>query len=140
MTRKKKTQTEIEYAVAEGGGVKLLERRVYKEEEEYIFYDIMISNTVIIKNCKVVEGKNGAFISTPSRKQGEKFYPQAYISEAVQTAVMKLIDDDNAWGTTEDTYLTFENQGKGDKDEGKSRRRGRSAQVSPANPVDDYPL
>lgn len=125
MAREKKTETE--YAVAEGGGVKLLERRVYKDKEEYIFYDIMISNTVIIKDCKVVEGKNGAFISTPSRKQGEKYYPQAYISDAVQAAVLKLINDDNAWSATEDTYLTFENQDKGDKDEGKSRRRGRSA-------------
>ena len=125
MARNSKTETD--YAVAEGGGVKLLERRIYKGKEEYIFYDIMIANTVIIKDCKVVEGKNGAFISTPSRKQGEKYYPQAYISDAVQTTALKLIDDDNAWNETKDTYLTFEGQDKSDKGEEKVGRRGRSA-------------
>ena len=121
------SNTETEYAIAEGGGVKLLERRIFKGNEEYVFYDIMISNTVIIKDCKVVEGKNGDFISTPAREQGGKWYPQAYISNAVQTAVLKLIDNENAWSETDVTYLTFEEQDKSENDGGVSKRHRRSA-------------
>ena len=87
----------------------------------------MLSNTVIIKDCKVVEGKNGNFISTPAREQGSKWYPQAYISNAVQTAVLKLIDNENAWSETDVTYLTFEEQDKSENDGGDSKRRRRSA-------------
>lgn len=128
MSRNSKTETE--YAIAEGGGVKLLERLICKGKEEYVFYDIMISNTVIIKDCKVVEGKNGAFISTPAREQSGKWYPQAYISNAVQTAVLKLIDNANAWSETDVTYLTFEEQDKSENDGGDSKRHRRSARGS----------
>lgn len=125
MSRNSKTETE--YAIAEGGGVKLLERLIFKGKEEYVFYDIMISNTVIIKDCKVVEGKNGLFISTPAREQSGKWYPQAYISNAVQTAVLKLIDNANAWSETDVTYLSFEEQDKSENDGGDSKRHRRSA-------------
>lgn len=125
MARNPKTKTE--YEIANGGGVKLLERRIFKGNEEYVFYDIMISNTVIIKDCKVVEGKNGDFIGTPAREQGGKWYPQAYISDAVQTAVLKLIDDANAWSETDATYLAFEEQDKSENDGGGSKRHRRSA-------------
>ncbi len=121
------SKTETDYAIAEGGGVKLLERRIFKGNEEYDFYDIMISNTVIIKDCKVVEGKNGDFISTPARQQGGKWYPQAYISNAVQTAVLKLIDNENAWSETDVTYLTFEEQDKSENGGGGFKRHRRSA-------------
>lgn len=123
MARNSKTETE--YAIAEGGGVKILERLIFKGKEEYAFYDIMISNTVIIKDCKIVEGKNGNFISTPAREQGGKWYPQAYISNAVQTVVLNLIDNANAWSETDVTYLTFEGQGNSEKDSRDSKRHGR---------------
>ena len=121
------TNAETEFAIAEGGGVKLLERRIFKGEEEYIFYDIMISNTVIVKDCKVVEGKNGYFISTPAREQGGKWYPLTYISNAVQTAALKLIDDDNAWSKTTETFLAFEKPNNSEKDGRNSKQRGRFA-------------
>lgn len=121
------SKAETEYAIAEGGGVKLLERRIFKGKEEYVFFDIMISNSVIIKDCKVVEGKNGAFISTPAREQDGKWYTQAYISNAVQTAALKLIDNPNAWSETDVTYLTFEGQDKSEKEGGDSKRHRRSA-------------
>lgn len=122
MARNQK-KADVEFAIAEGGGVKVLERRVYTDKDEYIFYDICISNTVILKDCKLVVGKNGKFISTPSKKIGENFYPQAYISDATQDAILKLIEDDNAWNDTNITYLEFEKEIWKNPDEKKSRRR-----------------
>lgn len=119
MARQKKTN--ITYRVADNGSVKVLERYVESGNDDFVFYDICIANTVIIKDCRLVSGKNGDFISTPARKAGDSYYPYAYISEAVQGAVLDLIDDENAWEATNETYLTFD---KSDKQEKPASNRG----------------
>ena len=119
MARQKKTN--ITYRVADDGNVKVLERYVESGNDDFVFYDICICNTVIIKDCRLVSGKNGDFIATPARKAGDNYYPYAYISEAVQDAVLKLIDDDTAWQETDETYLTFD---KPDKQEKSASNRG----------------
>ena len=108
-------KTNITYKVADNGSVKVLERHIESGNYDFVFYDICIANTVIIKDCRLVSGKNGDFISTPARKAGANYYPYAYISEAVQNAVLDLIDDDTAWTDTDETYLTFEKQEKQEK-------------------------
>ena len=108
-------KTNITYKVADNGSVKVLERYIESGNYDFVFYDICIANTVIIKDCRLVSGKNGDFISTPARKAGDNYYPYAYISEAVQNAVLDLIDDDTAWTDTDETYLTFEKQEKQEK-------------------------
>ena len=108
-------KTNISYRVADNGSVKVLERYVESGNDDFVFYDICIANTVIIKDCRLVSGKNGDFIATPARKAGDNYYPYAYISEAVQDTVIDLIDDDSAWQDTDETYLTFEKQDKSDK-------------------------
>ena len=127
MARQKKTN--ITYRVADSGSVKVLERYVESRDDDFVFYDICISNTVIIKDCRLVSGKNGDFIATPARKAGENYYPYAYISEAVQDAVLDLLDDENAWEATDETYLTFDKPDKPDKqdkqDKPASNRRRR---------------
>ena len=110
-------KTNITYRVAESGSVKVLERYVESGNDEFVFYDINICNTVIIKDCRVVSGRNGDFIATPARKSGDSYYPYAYISEAVQNAVLDLIDDDTAWTDTDETYLTFVKPDKQEKQE-----------------------
>ena len=115
MARQKKTN--ITYRVAESESVKVLERYVESGKDEFVFYDINICNTVIIKDCRLVSGKNGDFIATPARKAGDNYYPYAYISEAVHDAVLDLIDDENAWEATDETYLTFDKPDKPDKQE-----------------------
>ena len=117
MARQHKSKTNITYRVADNGSVKVLERYVESGNDDFVFYDICIANTVIIKDCRLVSGKNGDFIATPARKAGDSYYPYAYISEAVQDAVLDLIDDENAWKATDETYLTFEKQDKPDKQE-----------------------
>lgn len=115
MGRNSKKKTEICYSIAEGNGVKILERHIETENAEYDFYDICISNTVILKDCRLVSGKNGDFIATPSRKDGDKYYPQAYISEAVQKSALTLINDEEAWYATDIQYLEFEKAEKSEK-------------------------
>lgn len=113
MARQKKTN--ITYRVADSGSVKVLERYVESESGEFVFYDICVANTVIIKDCRLISGTNGDFIASPARKAGDSYYPYAYISEAVQNAVFDLIDDDTAWTETEETYLTFNKPDKQEK-------------------------
>ena len=115
MARQKKT--DISYRVADNGSVKVLERYVESGDDDFVFYDICIANTVIIKDCRLVSGKNGDFIATPARKAGDNYYPYAYISDAVQKAVLNLIDDEEAWDATDETYLTFDKPDKQEKQE-----------------------
>ena len=123
MARQKKTN--ITYRVAESESVKVLERYVESGKDEFVFYDINICNTVIIKDCRLVSGKNGDFIATPARKAGDNYYPYAYISNAVQEAVLDLIDDDTAWTDTDDSYLTFDKPDKQEKQENPVSNRRR---------------
>lgn len=118
-------KTNISYRVADDGNVKVLERYVESGYDEFVFYDICICNTVIIKDCRLVTGKNGDFIATPARKAGENYYPYAYISEAVQDAILNLIDDDTAWTDTDETYLTFDKPDKQEKQEKSASNRRR---------------
>lgn len=118
-------KTNISYRVADDGNVKVLERYVESGDDEFVFYDICICNTVIIKDCRLVTGKNGDFIATPARKAGENYYPYAYISEAVQDAILNLIDDDTAWTDTDETYLTFDKPDKQEKQEKSASNRRR---------------
>ena len=115
MARQKKTN--ITYRVAESDSLKVLERYVESGDDEFVFYDICICNTVIIKDCRLVSGKNGDFIATPARKAGDNYYPYAYISEAVQDAVLDLLDDESAWQGTDETYLSFDKPDKPEKQE-----------------------
>ena len=124
MARQKKTN--INYRVADSGSVKVLERYVESGDDDFVFYDICIANTVIIKDCRLVSGKNGDFIATPARKAGDSYFPYAYISDAVQDAVLDLldkIDDESVWVGTDETCLTFDKPDKQDKPVSNRRRR-----------------
>lgn len=129
MARQHKSKTNITYRVADNGSVKVLERYVESGNDDFVFYDICIANTVIIKDCRLVSGKNGDFIATPARKSGDNYYPYAYISEAVQDAVLDLLDkldDESVWVGTDETYLAFDKPDKQEKQEKPvSNRRNR---------------
>ena len=123
MARQKKTN--ITYRVADSESIKVLERFVETGGDEFTFYDICIANTVIIKDCRLVSSKNGDFIATPARKAGDSYYPYAYISDAVQEAVLDLLDDEEAWEATDETYLTFDKPDKQEKQEKTASNRRR---------------
>lgn len=121
------SRANITYRVADSGSVKVLERYIERGNDDFAFYDICIANTVIIKDCRLVSGKNGDFIVAPARKAGDSYYPYAYISGAVQETILKLMEklgDDSVWVETDETYLTFEKQDKQKKqDKTVSNRR-----------------
>ena len=123
----RKSRANITYRVADSGSVKVLERYIESGNDDFAFYDICIANTVIIKDCRLGSGKNGDFIATPARKAGDDYYPYAYISEAVQEAVLKLMEklgDDSVWVETDETYLTFDKPDKQEKQEKPVSNRG----------------
>lgn len=123
----RKSRANITYRVADSGSVKVLERYIESGNDDFAFYDICIANTVIIKDCRLVSGKNGDFIATPARKAGDDYYPYAYISDAVQDAVLDLldkIDDESVWVGTDETFLTFDKPDKQDKPEKSASNRG----------------
>ena len=123
MARQHRSKTNITYRVADSGSVKVLERCVESGDDEFVFYDICICNTVIIKDCRLISGTNGDFIASPARKAGDNYYPYAYISDAVQRAVLDLLDDESAWTDTDENYLTFDKPDKQEKPVSNRRRR-----------------
>lgn len=123
----RESRANITYRVADSGSVKVLERYIESGNDDFAFYDICIANTVIIKDCRLVSGKNGDFIAAPARKAGDSYYPYAYISEAVQETILKLMEklgDDSVWVETDETYLTFKKPDKQDKPEKSASNRG----------------
>lgn len=116
-------KTNITYRVADNGSVKVLERYVESGDDDFVFYDICIANTIIIKDCRLVSGKNGEFIATPARKAGDSYYPYAYISDSAQELILRLMAE-NAWQDTDETYLTFDKPDKQDKQEKPVSNRG----------------
>ena len=125
---RQRNKTNITYRVADNGSVKVLERYVESGNDDFVFYDICIANTVIIKDCRLVSGKNGDFIATPARKAGDNYYPYAYISDAVQDAVLDLLDkldDESVWVGTDETYLAFDKPDKQEKPEKSASNRRR---------------
>lgn len=45
-----------------------------RETEYGVYFNLVLFESVIIFGCRIVEGKNGAFISMPSRKSGDRYY------------------------------------------------------------------
>ena len=73
--------------------------RAFEGNKSTTVFFTLIINGVSIYNCKVVEGKNGDFISFPQTKgSNEKWYNVAYAaispedSEKILTQVQTLLD------------------------------------------------
>lgn len=63
--------------------------------ENTVYFDVVI-NGVTIYGCKVIEGKNGDFVSFPSHKGKDgKYYNHAYIklSEEDTDAIVKQVEE-----------------------------------------------
>ena len=62
---------------------------------ETVYFDVII-NGVTIYGCKVVEGKNGDFISFPSHKgKDDKYYNYVYIklSDEQTAGIVKQVEE-----------------------------------------------
>lgn len=62
---------------------------------ETVYFDVVI-NGVTIYGCKVIEGKNGDFISFPSHKgKDDKYYNYAYVklSDEDTSEIVKQVEE-----------------------------------------------
>lgn len=63
--------------------------------KDTVYFDVVI-NGVTIYGCKVVEGKNGDFISFPSHKgKDDKYYNHVYIklSDEQTAGIVKQVEE-----------------------------------------------
>ena len=63
--------------------------------QDTVYFDVVI-NGVTIYGCKVIEGKNGDFISFPSHKgKDNKYYNYCYIklSDEQTTDIVKQVEE-----------------------------------------------
>lgn len=68
--------------------------RAHQFDDGHITFD-MVVNGVTIYGCKIAEGKNGQFVSFPSRKgKDDKYYSHVYIalSEDDQKTIFEQIE------------------------------------------------
>jgi hypothetical protein len=69
-----------------------------REAGKWTFYDVMLASGegkepfLTIKDCKIVEGSKGQFVGFPSRKDGEKWWPMVYGSDAFQVEVIRAMN------------------------------------------------
>ena len=120
----RKAKSEITCALYEGHGLRILEREIVTSNGDFLTYDIEISGCVIIKDCRVVSGKNGEFLSTPAKEVGGKYYPQAYISPKIAEQILDAINDGD-FVDTDLKYLSFTADGEGEQEQTTSNRRNR---------------
>lgn len=65
-------------------------------ETEYgVYFNLVLFESVIIFGCRIVEGKNGAFIGLPSRKSGDRYYSQVGIklSEKMTQEILNAVEE-----------------------------------------------
>lgn len=57
------------------------------------FFSVKLDNGVEIKNCKVVSGAKGQFVSGPAQKGNDgKWYPHVYFPQDVSDEIIALAE------------------------------------------------
>lgn len=110
---------------AESGTLRILNKHIEKDGDDFDFYDIDIGG-IIIKDCRIVDGKNGTFIGTPAKAENGSYYPMVYINESLTDTIVDFILDKAEWEETEDTMLTFEENKSKSKIKSKSKSKSKS--------------
>lgn len=106
MAQSKITYKKATVTSGEGVVITILAKNVKKGTKKYTFCDVMVGG-VIIKGCSVVKGKNGYFMSMPSRESDGEYYPHVYTSRDISDALAEAITGAE-WEETEDSYLQFD--------------------------------
>lgn len=106
MAQNKITYKKTTVTSGEGVVITILAKNVKKGAKKYTFCDVMAGG-IIIKGCNVVKGKNGYFMSMPSRENNGEYYPHVYISRDIADALADAITGAE-WEETEDEYLQFD--------------------------------
>lgn len=66
-----------------------------RETEYGVYFNLVLFESVIIFGCRIVEGKNGAFISMPSRKSGDRYYSHVGIklTEELTQEILNAVEE-----------------------------------------------
>lgn len=66
-----------------------------RETEYGVYFNLVLFESVIIFGCRIVEGKNGAFISMPSRKSGDRYYSHVGIklTEELTQGILNAVEE-----------------------------------------------
>lgn len=105
MAQNKITYKKATVTSGEGVEITILVKNVKKGTKKYTFCDVMAGG-IIIKGCNVVKGKNGYFMSMPSREHDGEYYPHVYISRDISDALADAITGAE-WVETDESYLEF---------------------------------
>lgn len=91
MARKKKASEPVTFE----NDVVMLEVRPYEKDSLLGFATLILYDEVYIYDCRIVDGKKGAFLSFPSHKgDDDKYYNYAYIDKDSKTnkLIQELVD------------------------------------------------
>lgn len=66
-----------------------------RETEYGVYFNLVLFESVIIFGCRIVEGKNGAFVAMPSRKSGDRYYSHIGIklSEKLTQEILNAVEE-----------------------------------------------
>lgn len=66
-----------------------------RETDYGVYFNLVLFDAVIIFGCRIVEGKNGAFISMPSRKSGDRYYSHVGIklTEELTQEILNAVEE-----------------------------------------------
>lgn len=124
--KNKKVNTQIErYIIRPQERLEILWKSITKGRDSWDFYDVKYGD-VIITGCRLVEGKNGVFLSMPSQERNGEYYPTCYISHALNKRICEFIEDadnNDTWEEGDDgEILSFEDDNSGSKKAGSKRK------------------
>ena len=109
-------KSNIRYYIAQDGKISVLLREIEKRGETFQFYDIKIGD-IIIKDCRLIDSKNGAFVAMPSTQDNNgDYHALVYLNTELQERLTDIICD-GEFDETDETILSF-----GSKSKSKSRK------------------
>lgn len=136
MAQSKITYKKATVTSGEGVVITILAKNVKKGTKKYTFCDVMVGG-IIIKGCNVVKGKNGYFMSMPSRENNGEYYPHVYISRDIADALADAITAAE-WVETDESYLEF--GGKSSKSKKPAKKAKPTEDEDEDEDEDDYPF
>ena len=138
MAQSKITYKKTTVTSGEGVVITILAKNVKKGTKKYTFCDVMVGG-IIIKGCNVVKGKNGYFMSMPSRESDGAYYPHVYISRDISDALADAITGAE-WEETEDGYLQFDAKPTKKAKSTKKTKPTKAEDEDEDEDADDYPF
>ena len=110
-------KSSIKCSLYEGKGVRILKRVITTRKGKFEVFDVEMRGIAIIKDCRLVHGKHGDFISTPSKEVNGDYYPQAYIAPKIADMLIEILTEED-FKKTSLKYLSFnDDEDEDDEDE-----------------------